>query len=256
MSARTSLLLLALVVAAVTTPAARADWMLDFESTPRPDFVMTGLSATGAPSATFRGAVESGVLRMSDSRLPGAGGAVTAFGVVATDMYSDVRVTGTVNPAGGSVNDLVVLARAHVPTVSSYAAGINFTTGQTYILKFAGGREVDNALSTDPDQGSQPPLPVDRSYYLQFDVIGNQLNLQVFDASGGEVRSRIAYSDTGVGGPRFLSGASGVAGQVVGDTLLNGTFDNVGSMVIPEPAGFAILGLALGPWSLRRRGRG
>ena len=237
---------------------ARADWNLDFQSPLPPNFVTTGLTAAGTPSPTFSAAIDSGVLRFRDTVLPGSGGAAVGFGVIANDVFTDVRVTGTLNPAGGSRNDLVLLARAHVPTVSSYAAGVNFSTGPAsgvaYILKFVNGREVDNALNTDPEQGSQPRLPVDTSYYIQFDAVGNQLSLRVFDAPGGTQVAHVDYSDSGVGGARFTSGPSGVANQVLGNTLLNGTFDNVSARVIPEPANF-LLALLAGVFSVRTRPR-
>jgi hypothetical protein len=105
---------------------AHADWFYDFQKAPPSSFV-TGPG--GPPSATFSSSVGDGVLQLSDTTLPANGGAAVGAGLETSQVFTDVRVTGTVNPAGTTNNLLLLLARDD-GIGNDYSAGIAFANNQ------------------------------------------------------------------------------------------------------------------------------
>jgi hypothetical protein len=219
----------------------RADFVYDFSSPPPPNFITFGLMANGTPAPAFESTVEGGVLKFNDTILPSAGGTALGIGTVADQQFADVRVRGTLNASGGSHADVVLLARADVSTLTTYAAGINFGTtgsgaGDAYIVKFINGNEIQDFRSSDPEQGAQPKLDINSPYYLQFDVVADLLTLHVFDAPGGNEVAHVSWIDPGLGGPILTTGTAGLGAQVIGNTPLYATFDNLAAAaLVPEP---------------------
>jgi hypothetical protein len=210
--------------------AAHADWFYDFQTAPPASFVM----ASGPPSGTFLSTAAVGVLQFSDTLLPADGGARLGFGEETSQIFTDVRVTGTLNPAGTTTNQLNLKARTDPQVVTTgYAAGINFDAGTLQVTKLV-GQPIKIVLSTDDSQGNQPPL-TDRArgYFLQFDVVGNQLTARVFDVQGGTQLLVVNYTDTGDGGPPFTSGVAGVTAVSTTGGLVDATFGPVGATAIP-----------------------
>ena len=143
-----------------------------------------------------------------------------------------MRVTGTLNPSGTTSNQLNLKARADPQAGTTYAAGINFAAGVLQVTKLV-GRPVKIVLSTDDSQGNQPPLTdVARSYFLQFDVVGNHLTARVFDVEGGTQFLVVDYTDTGDGGLPLESGYAGVS-VVSSGGLIDATFGPVGAGPLP-----------------------
>src|SRR5262249_8372997 len=104
--------------------AAIPRWFFHFPTAPPPSFI-TGLFTS---SETFFSTVGDGILRLSDTRLPGDGGASRAGAVETSLAFTDVRVTGTLNPTRSTDNILFLRVRDDPQTVSHYAAGIDFVT--------------------------------------------------------------------------------------------------------------------------------
>jgi hypothetical protein len=209
---------------------AHADWFYDFQTAPPASFVM----GSGPPSGTFLSSAGDGVLRFSDTLLPAGGGARLGFGEDTSQIFTDVRVTGTLNPTGTTDNQLNLKARTDPQDVSTgYAAGINFTTGTLQVTKLV-GQPIKMVLSTDDSQGNQPPL-IDRArgYFLQFDVVGNHLTARVFDVKEGTQLLVVNYTDTGDGGPAFTSGLAGVTAVSTTGGLVDATFGPVSATSIP-----------------------
>src|SRR5436190_19344587 len=95
----------------------------------------------------------------------------------------------------------------------------------TTLFRSVVGHPIKNVLSTDDSQGNQPPLTdLARSYFLQVDVIGNQLTARVFDVEGGTQLLIVNYTDAGVGGPPLESGVAGVSALTLTGTGVNGNF--------------------------------
>ncbi|MBM3237692.1 carboxypeptidase regulatory-like domain-containing protein [Candidatus Poribacteria bacterium] len=219
--------------------SANADWFHDFEGPLPPSFITMGLTLGGAPSPTFSASVDGGFLTLSDPVPADDGGSWEALGAELSEEFSNVRVTGTVNVNGKTANDAALLARGKLATLSCYSATIEFTSGVLYINKIIGGSSVDAVFSNQPDQGSQPPLTeLGRSYFLQFNLVGNLLTARVFDHKGGKQLLVVNYTDTGVVGPPFTSGLSGLgaSANLVDDayTPIDATFDNVASTALSE----------------------
>lgn len=218
----------------VVALSANADWFYDFETPLPPSFLTIGLTFEMTPSPTFSASVDGGFLTLIDPVSAAKGGTYSAIGAELSEKFSDVRVTGTVNVSGTTNNSLDLAARGNFATLSCYFAGIGFQSGNVFITKSIGGVQVDAVISNEPDQGSQPPLTkLDRSYFLQFDLVGNLLTARVFDHEGGKQLLVVNYTDTGIGGPVLTSGLSGVAAA---DNYMpiDGTFDDVASTTISE----------------------
>ena len=100
--------------------------------------------------------------------------------------------------------------------------------------------------SDSPEQGSQPLLSdLGRSYFLQFDVIGNVLDARVFDQPGGNELLHVRHvDDDGIGGPPLGPGLAGVSAVRTAGAL-DGAFDNLSVVTIPEPGTCILAGVGL-----------
>jgi len=140
-----------------------------------------------------------------DTNPSAQGGARIGKGVETSVVFADVRLAGTLNPAG-TTDNLVNLTRGDL-SGNNYTAGIDFAAGLLQVTKVFGGGPVKIVLSTDDSQGNQPPLTdLASSYFLQFDVVGNHLTARVFDGKGGTQLLVVNYTDTGDAGPPLESG--------------------------------------------------
>src|SRR5207248_7165328 len=128
-------------------------------------------------------------------------------------------------------NILNLLARDDPQTINTYAAGVDFVTGVLRVAKvLGGGAPVEVVISADDSQGNQPPLTdLARSYFLQLDVVGNQLTARVFDVEGGTQLLIVYYTDTGVGGPPLAAGMAGVSAVSTTGGPVDGNFGPVGA---------------------------
>jgi len=202
------------LVAAMTClsgQAAYAGFAYDFETQPPATFTITNALYSGASSPTFSSSVSGGVLRFNDTTLPTDGGAIIGAALETSQVFTDVRASATLNPAGTSDNVLAVSVRNSPATLSGYAVTFDFTEGTLSVGKVMANRPVQVVASTDFSQGRQSPLTdLARSYFLQVDAVGNHLDARVFDSPGGAQLLTVNYTDTGVGGPAFKSGVSGL----------------------------------------------
>jgi hypothetical protein len=247
----TALSCLAAAMTCLFGSAAYGGFSYDFSTPPPATF--KSMTVGGVGSDTFSSGVSGGVFRLSDSTHPDDGGAGIGFAVETSQVFTDVRATATLNPAGTSNNALSVLVR-HGPA-GNYSAGLDFRTGSMFIVKIVNG-PVDGASSSDPEQGSQDPLTdLARSYFIQVEAIGNHVNARLFGSPGGPQLRVVNYTDVGEGGPAVTSGFTGILAVSINPPAIpmDGTFDNLTSTAVPEP-GVAALGLFLG-LALCQRGR-
>jgi hypothetical protein len=209
-----------------------ADWFYDFQ-TPPPASFHTG---SDPRSGTFSASVSDGVLHFSDTTLPADGGALVGRGAEASQVFRDVRVTGTLNPARTTTNLLFLNARSD-GRGNLYLAGIAFADGPTgeragnlLIIKIAGGiHPLEIVQSSDDSQGNQPPLAdLARSYFLQWDLVGNQQTARVLDQAGGTQLLMVTYEDTGANGPPYVSGVAGMSAVSTGG-VVDATFGPIGA---------------------------
>jgi len=224
---------------------ARADWINDFESPLPASFAINQI---GPPSATFSAGIEGGQLRFRDPQVnmhgPGFGG----IGRETSQVFADARMSGILNAAGNSNDFLGLNIRSQAIGTSTYAARIEFSTGRLAVFKIVNFVAAFTIVSDSPGQGSQPILSdLDRSYFLQFDVVGNVLDARAYDQPGGSELLHVHYvDDQGLGGPPLPPGFAGVS-AIREDGSLDGAFDNLSVTAIPEPGScvLAVVGLAV-----------
>ena len=236
-----------LVVGTIACSGAsvEGDWNYNFESPLPASFVFNQI---GPPSGTFSGGIDSGALRLSDPQILTGGPNFGGIGRETSQIFSDARMSGTLNAAGNS-NDLLGLSiRNQALGNNTYGARIDFNTGRLGVFKIVNFVGVFDIASDSPEQGSQPLLAdLARGYFVQFDVIGNALDARVFDGPGGSQLLHVHYlDDQGIGGPPLGPGFAGVSAlRNVGS--LDGAFDNLSVTAIPEPGTcvLAVVGLAV-----------
>jgi hypothetical protein len=224
---------------------AQGDWMYDFESPLPASFVFNQI---GPPSGTFSAGIEDGLLRFSDPQInmhgPGFGG----IGRETSQVFSDARMSGILNAAGNSDDFLGLNIRNQALGNSTYGARIEFNIGRLVLFKVVDFVPVLGIASNSPEQGSQPLLSdLARSYFVQFEVIGNVLDARAYDQAGGTELLHVHYvDDQGVGGPPLGPGFAGVS-AIREEGSLDGAFDNLQVTAIPEPGScvLAVVGLAV-----------
>lgn len=228
-------LLVGLTVSFVNSTAS-ADWSDDFSGgTTHESWYTVGLDATFNPSGSFSAAVISGdVFELNDPTSAAAGGSAIGLGVV-NQPFSDVLVSGIVNPLGeGDMNrDIGLIARANLATLQVYALTVDLTSGDVDLTRSdgAGGQvELDNA----PLSGISPA----DSVYLEFELRGSNIEGRVYDAPGGSLLQTVQAIDS-----HYAQGVSGILGSIENPTApFRATFDNVSAItVVPEPSTFAML---------------
>ncbi len=228
----------------VAAVGAHADWTNDFESPLPASFAINQI---GPPSGTFSAGIDGGVLRFLDSQInphgPGFGGVGRDIG----QMYENVRISGVLNAAGNSNDNLGLSIRNQAQGSSTYGARIEFHSGRLVVFKIVDFTPAFAIFSDSPGQGSQPLLSdLARSYFLQFDVVGNDLDARAYDQPGGSELLHVHYvDDQGLGGPPLPPGFTGVS-AIREDGSLDGAFDNITVVSIPEPCSCLLAVVALG----------
>jgi len=223
--------------------SAQGDWMNDFESPLPASFAINQI---GPPSATFAAGIEDGLLRFRDPQInmhgPGRGG----IGRETSQVLDDARMSGILNAAGDS-NDFLGLSIRNQVT-STYGARIEFNSGRLAVFKIVNFTPAFAALSDSLAQGSQPLLSdLARSYFVEFEVVGNVLDARAYDHAGGSELLHVHYvDDQGLGGPPLPPGFAGVS-AIREEGSLDGAFDNISVTAIPEPGScvLAVVGLAV-----------
>jgi hypothetical protein len=233
------------VLSASLAASAPADWNYDFESPLPASFTFNQI---GPPSATFSAGIDNGLLRFRDPQInmhgPGFGG----IGRDASQILDDVRISGILNAAGNSNDNLGLSIRNQALGNNTYGARIEFHSGRLVVFKIVNFAPAFAIFSDSPGQGSQPLLSdLARSYFLQFEVIGNVLDARAYDQPGGSELLHVHYvDDQGLGGPPLPPGLAGVS-AIREEGSLDGAFDNISVMSVPEPGScvLAVVGLAV-----------
>ncbi len=258
---RSSMSLLALAVAAlcclaISSPAV-ADWSEDFNGSTLNDLWFFGSQTGGGPpSPTFSPndqgsnypeAIVNNQLQMADTNTVVAGGAANAFGVV-LENFTDVRLTGTLNPNGNAaVSDtLALIARGNIASGEFYGAELSFEDGNFIIFRnddLAGSAE-------DLATVNIPGLTNATSVFVDFRLVGTSITADAYDAPGGNLLGSVATTDS-----NYSAGLSGVLTFFAGDVSkpLLGEFDDLASVTIPEPTSLLLALAALGVGVTARR---
>jgi hypothetical protein len=242
---RQSVGLLVIGLSALWGVSVKADWINDFQAPLPATFTFNQI---GPPSATFSAGIDNGLLRFRDPQVnvhgPGFGG----VGRETSQIFDDARMSGILNAAGNS-NDFLGLNIRNQPLgTSTYGARIEFNIGRLAVFKVVNFAPVFGISSDSPGQGSQPLLSdLTRSYFVQFEVIGNVLDARAYDQPGGSELLHVHYADDqGIGGPPLPPGFAGVS-AIREEGSLDGAFDNLSVTAVPEPGSrvLAVVGLAV-----------
>lgn len=249
-----------------STPSARADWADEFDGGFSAPWIAVALDDEGDPpssgTTTFSvidaGADDYLLMAHSTKALPdGGGGAASIFAFV-DEAFGDVAVSADVNagPAWGQQSVLGVIARGDPEVGSAYLATVDFADARFAIARSDDFIDAQAPLVVDASVAIDP----DRTYRIEFFLVGSALTARLLDASTHALLSTISAVDA-----THASGSVGLIVQTAYDMDLApvapvvGTFDSV--EVVPEPGGAlaiapAVLGLlALGrPTERRRRG--
>lgn len=228
---------LAVGVLCIFPSVANADFSFDFESPiPQNSFTSAGvtldqkLTSVDISVGTKH---SNNFLRLSDQQSAIEGGSVSGFFLIKEQIFDDVKVSALLNPMGNSNDEIAVLARADLSSLSTYAATIDFSNGELMLAKIIGGRAGDQAIILANAFNILPAL--DRAYYVELEVIKNKLIGRFFDASGSVELFCLSATDTE---NPLVRGASGVAVDISQVTFPNfndpnnATFDNFSSRSI------------------------
>lgn len=238
MSMKSHTLVSLLVIASISFAAHAADWSYDFDNPAPATWSTSGITEPpGGTSATFSATIESGYLRMQDPTTAASGGSFSAFGGT-TDDFTDVIVEAHVNVAKDTDDDLGIVARVDTSLGNGYFASVDYELGSACITKIA-------AFHDGTDLACSPlgSLGMADAHHLQLTVTGaatTDLKLEIFDPDTSALLQTVNAIDSS---SAYTSGVSGIfmvpKGTFIPEAALNalnGTFDNVSSMAVPEPS--------------------
>ena len=231
-----SLVVSSLVFSALHT--ANADWAEDFDN----GFTkLWQFGSQGGDGSTFNnGQIIDGQLVLTDTRNPGGdGGAETGFGTVFPDTFTDVRMTGVINPGGNpDINDTVaLLIRGNTVNQSFYMAEINYTSGELIIYRNNPGFDGGNSnLAIEPIPG----LQFSDGLYVEIEATGSFIETWAYEYNVqtkeiGNLRATTSFDDTS---EAALS--SGLSGVLVHENFnglpVLGVWDDLtSSTIVPDP---------------------
>jgi hypothetical protein len=232
-----------------TTPnSANAAFFFDFESPIPPDLIISaGVPLTGdliSIDTSIETRNNNSYLRLKDKQSPIEGGSVSGFFINQDQIFDNVKVSALLNPAGNSNDEIAVLARVDLSSLSAYAATIDFSNGELLLAKIIGGQAGDRAIILANAFNILPAL--DRAYFVELEVIENKLVSRFFDASGSVELFSLSATDTN---NPLITGTSGVAVDISQVSFPNfndpnnATFDNFRSRSISVPESSNLLSL-------------
>lgn len=220
-----------------TVNPVNAAFFFDCES-PLPDTVFSaGITPSGV--VPFFPSIETindnSFLRLSNELPASEGGFASSFFVNTGEIFEDVQVSALLNPAGDSNDQVAVAARVNVSALNGYFATIDFAQNRLLLSKAVGGEVTVLADAFDV-------LPaLDLAYFVELEVIGNQLTGRFFDETGDLELSSLSFRD--IDNP-LMAGVSGLAVDISKTAFPgftdpnNSTFDNLSSrsISVPEPS--------------------
>lgn len=228
-------LLALLAVVLCGLPSARADWSDSFNGGAFEQFWQFG--SDGGDAGTFLGGqIIDDQLVLTASATPGDGGAQTGFGVVLTETFSDIRMSGVINPGNnGDINDSVgLLIHGNLVNQSFYMAEVNYSSGELIIYRNNPGVDGGNSnLATEPI----PNLQFTQSVYVEIQAVQGQIDVAAYtDATKDTLRATVSFNDTS---DAALS--SGLAGVLVNENFgalpMLGVWDDLVAISLADPTG-------------------
>ncbi len=211
-----------------STPLAQADWSDNFNGGFEQFWQFGSVDGGGLPSASFSGGVVNDQLVLADPNAAASGGAGAGFGVVG-EIFSDVRMTGIINPNGdlASSGTVTLLARGNPLEAKFYAAEINYTNGELIIFRNDGLGSTTNIADV-----TIPNLTAADSVFLDFLLVGDSLSAKAYDAPQGNLLGEVSVTDN-----TYTGGLSGVLVNTTDPSApILGVWDDItATTAIPEP---------------------
>lgn len=200
---------------------AYADWSDNFDGGLQEAWTFGSINATETgPSATVQAGSVDDRLLITDPVTGLNNGAAVGFGVV-EETFSDVLVTGTINPTNDNFIAPIstLIARSSVAESTFYAAEVNYATNTLVIFRNDDATTTVNIVESDPLD-----ITFTDSFHLEFTLEGADLTATLFTEEDGiELASVMANDET------YASGFSGVlAFNNFGDNLV-GSWDDLTS---------------------------
>lgn len=245
----------ALVAAAAFTVGsgiARADWSDNFNGSFQQTWTLFDDAGnnTIAAASTTSGTMPTYDYDTSDQFLGmSANNTTTGFlGGFVSENFTDVRVSGIVNPAGATLDsDVGLVARADLGSGNAYNVLVA-PDGTLALIKIA-------AFSSTVEGGTAiTGFNASSSYLVDLYAVGPASNVDlsahVYDANTHSLLASLSFQDTA----GFASGASGVLTTQESSNAVDASWDDVASTSsVPEPAALSLLGI--GALALIRRRR-
>ena len=204
------------------------------------------------PTTDFTSQIVAGTLQITSDT------AINVVGFVPgsswENTYSQVTVTGTINPAGDTLFENVgLVANLDVFSNSAYALTVRFGDGIASADLTKSTNAGQEELATVSLAGFRDWAATD-VYDLRLTVVDNALSATVTNVTEGE---QIGIGATDPGDTDLLG--AGYAGVLVNANLaqdsLFGRFDNVSTSNVPEPSSFLLASCCLAGLGLSRRRR-
>ena len=183
----------------------QADWFYEFEDNRVPDsWEVAPHPSINSDSNPFSADASLGYLQIAESRSLNQGGTPILQAVDTSETFTDLRLSATTNldPSVGSLMGLTTSALGNGAYIFSVEFAPSADIGTAYLARARGG--VFDALNSERDFGIPTRLEVDNSYFLELDVIGDQLTGRVFDTHGGNLLLSMTRTVANpVVGPRY-----------------------------------------------------
>ena len=141
-------------------------------------------------------------LELTHPTTVGNGGSPVLFGVVPTEVFSDVRMSGWLNPNGSNdISDtLMLILRTDPNTQAFYGAEVSYDEQRLYLY-----RNNPSTSSKNLAFAEIPTLAYTDPVFLEVEAIGSSLKATAYDAPGGSVLGTTSVVDT-----ELTAGLSGV----------------------------------------------
>lgn len=208
----------------------RADWVDTFSGGTTDQFWQFG-SDGGNPSTFTGGQVINDQLVLTANATPASGGIETAFGVVITEIFDDLKMTGVINPSGDeNINDTVgLLLRGNTVNQSFYMLEVNYSEGNLIIYR---NNPVVSGGNSNLATATIPNLNFTDSLYVEIEAIGSHLEVWAYeDSTRANLRATTSFNDTSEAA--LSSGLSGVlVNENFGGLPVLGVWDDVTATAI------------------------
>ena len=193
------------------------------------------------------------MLRLSDPHVLQGGPPLGAMSRETSQVFQNARMSGVLNAAGTSDDFLGLNLNSPASGDDAYGARISLTAaGWPYLKSWTSYRYLPLGVIPQNRAASHCfPISPEATFFSST-LLTMCWNAHMFDQQGGNECCTCAHvDDDGIGGPPLGPGQAGISAVRMAGTL-DGTFDNLSVVTIPEPTAFMLAAIGLGVLRLRR----